>query len=101
MGPTPERALTPRGYARTLEFYAVHVEAKDEHGENAMTAVEWLAHSRAAGAGAPRVPLERAGAHRDGGRIRRAARPLNAAPERVRARARDGRRSTRRPRRTV
>jgi pyrroloquinoline quinone (PQQ) biosynthesis protein C len=28
---------------RTLEFYAVHVEAEEEHGENAMTAVEWLA----------------------------------------------------------
>jgi len=31
--------------ARTLEFYAVHVEAEDEHGENAMTAVEWFART--------------------------------------------------------
>lgn len=30
---------------RTLEFYAVHVEAEDEHGENAMTAVEWFART--------------------------------------------------------
>ena len=28
---------------RTLEFYEVHVEAEDEHGENAMTAVETFA----------------------------------------------------------
>ena len=31
--------------ARTLEFYAVHVEAEDEHGENAMTAVECFART--------------------------------------------------------
>jgi pyrroloquinoline quinone (PQQ) biosynthesis protein C len=30
---------------RTLEFYAVHVEAEEEHGENAMTAVEWFART--------------------------------------------------------
>ena len=29
--------------ARTLEFYAVHVEAEEEHGDNAMQAVEWFA----------------------------------------------------------
>ncbi|HLK11419.1 MAG TPA: iron-containing redox enzyme family protein [Candidatus Binatia bacterium] len=29
--------------AKTLEFYAIHVEAEDEHGENAMKAVEWFA----------------------------------------------------------
>ena len=29
--------------AKTLEFYAVHVEAEDEHGGNAMRAVEWFA----------------------------------------------------------
>jgi pyrroloquinoline quinone (PQQ) biosynthesis protein C len=29
--------------AKTLEFYAVHVEAEDEHGGNAMTAVECFA----------------------------------------------------------
>ena len=29
--------------AKTLEFYAVHVEAEDEHGDNAMQAVEWFA----------------------------------------------------------
>ena len=29
--------------AKTLEFYAVHVEAEDEHGGNAMKAVEWFA----------------------------------------------------------
>jgi pyrroloquinoline quinone (PQQ) biosynthesis protein C len=28
---------------KTLEFYAVHVEAEEEHGENAMQAVEWFA----------------------------------------------------------
>jgi len=28
---------------RTLEFYEVHVEAEDEHGGNAMKAVEWFA----------------------------------------------------------
>jgi pyrroloquinoline-quinone synthase len=28
---------------KTLEFYEVHVEAEDEHGENAMTAVETFA----------------------------------------------------------
>jgi hypothetical protein len=28
---------------QTLEFYEIHVEAEDEHGENAMTAVEWFA----------------------------------------------------------
>jgi pyrroloquinoline-quinone synthase len=31
--------------AKTLEFWAVHVEAEDEHGENAMTAVEWFART--------------------------------------------------------
>jgi pyrroloquinoline-quinone synthase len=31
--------------AKTLEFYAVHVEAEEEHGENAMTAVEWFART--------------------------------------------------------
>src|SRR5262245_50285678 len=30
---------------KTLEFYAVHVEAEDEHGENAMTAVDWFART--------------------------------------------------------
>jgi pyrroloquinoline quinone (PQQ) biosynthesis protein C len=29
--------------AKTLEFYEVHVEAEDEHGGNAMKAVEWFA----------------------------------------------------------
>jgi len=29
--------------AKTLEFYEVHVEAEDEHGDNAMTAVECFA----------------------------------------------------------
>jgi pyrroloquinoline-quinone synthase len=29
--------------AKTLEFYAIHVEAEDEHGDNAMQAVEWFA----------------------------------------------------------
>src|SRR5262249_57732943 len=28
---------------KTLEFYEVHVEAEDEHGSNAMKAVEWFA----------------------------------------------------------
>lgn len=28
---------------KTLEFYEVHVEAEDEHGANAMKAVEWFA----------------------------------------------------------
>jgi pyrroloquinoline quinone (PQQ) biosynthesis protein C len=28
---------------KTLEFYEVHVEAEDEHGGNAMKAVEWFA----------------------------------------------------------
>jgi pyrroloquinoline quinone (PQQ) biosynthesis protein C len=28
---------------QTLEFYEVHVEAEDEHGANAMRAVEWFA----------------------------------------------------------
>ena len=28
---------------RTLEFYRVHVGAEDEHGDNAMQAVEWFA----------------------------------------------------------
>jgi pyrroloquinoline quinone (PQQ) biosynthesis protein C len=31
--------------AKTLEFYAVHVEAEEEHGKNAMTAVEWFART--------------------------------------------------------
>jgi len=30
---------------QTLEFYEIHVEAEDEHGENAMTAVEWSART--------------------------------------------------------
>jgi len=30
---------------QTLEFYEIHVEAEDEHGENAMTAVEWFART--------------------------------------------------------
>ncbi len=29
--------------AKALEFYSVHVEAEDEHGGNAMKAVEWFA----------------------------------------------------------
>jgi hypothetical protein len=28
---------------RTFEFYAIHVEAEDEHGDNALKAVEWFA----------------------------------------------------------
>ena len=31
---------------RTLEFYAIHVEAEDEHGDNAVKAVEWFARTR-------------------------------------------------------
>ena len=30
---------------RTLEFYEIHVEAEDEHGDNAMKAVEWFAQT--------------------------------------------------------
>jgi pyrroloquinoline quinone (PQQ) biosynthesis protein C len=33
--------------AKTLEFYAVHVDAEDEHGDNAMQAVEWFASTYA------------------------------------------------------
>jgi len=29
----------------TLEFYEIHVEAEDEHGDNAMKAVEWFAQT--------------------------------------------------------
>jgi pyrroloquinoline-quinone synthase len=30
---------------RTLEFYEIHVGAEDEHGDNAMKAVEWFAQT--------------------------------------------------------